>query len=390
MFALKTLVAAALALYASAAPSTLHTVQKYSGQVKANSYVITLKADVNKDELLASKPEIASYVTHPEWDARLLNGFAGVFNAEQLNALRASEHVESIQEDGIYRIQGSQSNAAWGLGRLVSTSALGGNDLNLNFTYRWNDAGKGTGVDIYVVDTGINTAHTDFGGRSTFGFAAGSLPSVDDHGHGTHVAAIASGTRFGVAKQAHTIAVKVLDASGSGTLADVVSGFNFVLSAASSTGRPSIASASLGGGASTAIDQSVQALVNAGVHVVVAAGNSNVDASTTSPARVAGAITVGASTITDSKASFSNFGSIVDIWAPGVDITSAYIGSTTATHVFSGTSQATPHVSGLAALFISLNGNTSPANLAAQLPSQNSVLSGIPSGTINRLAHSNV
>lgn len=388
MFALKTLVAAALALYAVAAPSKLHSVQKYAGRVKANSYVVTLKDDVNKAELLASQAEIASSVTHAEWDARLLNGFAGVFNAEQLNALRSSEFVKSIHEDGIYTIQGVQTDAAWGLGRLTSTDRLTGNDLSLNYTYVYDDAVQGSGVDIYVVDTGINTAHVDFGGRSTFGFAAGTLPSVDDHGHGTHVAAIATGTRYGVAKLANTIAVKVLDASGGGTLANVVSGFNYVLTAASATGRPSIASASLGGGASTAIDAAVQALVDAGIHVVVAAGNSNVDAGTTSPARVAGAITVGAASITDAKASFSNYGSIVDIWAPGVDITSAFIGSTTATHVYSGTSQATPHVSGLAALYISLNGNTTPADLATSLPSLSGVLSGIPSGTINRLAHS--
>ncbi|KZV96568.1 subtilisin-like protein [Exidia glandulosa HHB12029] len=385
MFALKALVAAALALAASAAPSKLHTVQAFAGPIKANSYIVTLKADVTKDELLASQPEIASSVTHGEWDARLLNGFAGVFNPEQLNALRASDAVASIVQDGIYTIQTVQTDAAWGLGRLSSNGPVSGSSTALNYTYIYDAAGQGRGVDVYVVDTGINTAHVDFGGRASFGFAAGTLPRTDDHGHGTHVAGIATGTRYGVAKAANAIAVKVLNSAGSGTTADVVSGFNYVLTAAAASGRPSIASASLGGGASTAIDAAVQALVDAGVHVVVAAGNSNVNAANTSPARVSGAITVAASSFTDSKASFSNFGPVVDIWGP---ITSAFIGSNTATHVYSGTSQATPHVSGLAAVYISLNGNTSPANLSASLWSVSGALSGVPSGTVNRLAHS--
>jgi len=166
----------------------------------------------------------------------------------------------------------------------------------------------------------------------------------------------------------------------SGTLANVVGGFNYVKTAAASTGRPSIASASLGGGASTAIDDAVTALVASGVHTVVAAGNSNVNAANTSPARVATAITVGAHDINDAKASFSNYGAVVDIWAPGVSITSAGYVSNTATIVYSGTSQATPHVSGIAAAYISKLGNTTPAALSAALWSQTGKITGIPSG----------
>ncbi|KZV91287.1 peptidase 1 [Exidia glandulosa HHB12029] len=387
MFALKAVVATALALYAAAAPNKLHTVQTFAGPVKANSYVVTLKADVSKDALLASQPEIAASVTHPEWDERLLNGFAGVFNQEQLNALRASDAVESIQQDGIYTIQAVQTDAAWGLARLNSETALTGSSTALNYTYTYDESVLGEGVDVYIVDTGINIDHVDFGGRATWGYSAGTLPSVDDHGHGTHVAGIATGTRFGVAKAASAIAVKVLNSGGGGTLADVVSGFNYVLTAATASGRPSIASASLSGGGSAAIDASVQALVDAGIHVVVAAGNNNLNAANYSPARVAGAITVAAAGINDAKASFSNYGNLVDIWAPGVDITSAFIGSTTATHVYSGTSQATPHVSGLAAVYISANGNVPPADLIAGLWSIEGVLTGVPSGTVNRLLH---
>ncbi|EJD39958.1 peptidase 1 [Auricularia subglabra TFB-10046 SS5] len=388
MFSLQAVITAALALAASAAPSPLHPVQTYAGAVKPNSYIVKLKASASKDDLLASRPDIAAGVTHPDWDASLLNGFAGSFNAEQLFALRTSDKVESISQDGIFTIQTTQTNAPWGLGRLTATSRISGSTTALNYTYTYDDAGRGTGVDIYIVDTGVNIQHVEFEGRASFGFASGSLPRVDDHGHGTHVAGIAAGARFGVAKNANIIAVKVLNSGGNGTLADVVSGFNYVLTAARASGRPSIASASLGGGASTAIDDSVVALTSAGVHVVVAAGNSNVNAQNTSPARVASAITVGATTIGDAKASFSNYGAVLDIHAPGVDITSAFIGSTTATHVYSGTSQATPHVSGLAAVWISLNGNTSPANLASSLWSASGQLTGLPSNTVNRLAHS--
>jgi len=163
----------------------------------------------------------------------------------------------------------------------------------------------------------------------------------------------------------------------SGTLANVVGGFNYVATAARASGRPSIASASLGGGASTAIDDAVAALAGAGVHAVVAAGNSNVNAANTSPARVPSAITVGATDINDAKASFSNYGAVVDIWAPGVSITSTYCCATTSTSVLSGTSMATPHVAGLAALYIAANGNVSPASLSSNLWSTSGILTGI-------------
>ncbi|EJD40234.1 peptidase 1 [Auricularia subglabra TFB-10046 SS5] len=389
-FVLKSVVAAALALAVSAAPSKLHTVQTFAGPVKANSYVVTLKDGVDKDALLADVPKVAAAVTHKDWDSRVLNGFAGVFNTEQLNTLRASDAVASISQDGIYTVQGEQTDAPWGLGRISSQTKISGSTGALNYTYLYDDAGLGSGVDIYIVDTGVNINHEDFGGRASWGFSAGSLPSVDDHGHGTHVAGIAAGTRFGVAKGANIVAVKVLSASGGGTLADVISGFNYVLTAAQASGRPSLASASLGGAANAAIDASVQALIDNGIHVVVAAGNSYGKAGNYSPARVPGAITVGAVDINDAKADFSNSGPLVDIHAPGVAITSAFIGSNTATHVYSGTSQATPHVSGLVAVYISLNGNTTPDDLIANLWSQDGAISGLPSDTINRFALSSV
>ncbi|PSS34005.1 hypothetical protein PHLCEN_2v1909 [Hermanssonia centrifuga] len=182
----------------------------------------------------------------------------------------------------------------------------------------------------------------------------------------------AAGSQFGVAKGANLIAVKVLSDSG-------VSGLNWVATQARSSGRPSIATMSLGGGASTSLDNAVAS---------VAAGNSNVDAGTTSPARAPSANTIGATTIADARASFSNFGSVVDLWAPGQNVISAWIGSTTATNNISGTSMATPHVAGLIAYLIGRDGNSSPAAMSTTLKnaSVKNAISGIPSGTINDLA----
>ncbi|KAH7097873.1 peptidase 1 [Auriculariales sp. MPI-PUGE-AT-0066] len=387
-FTLKSLVALALAFSASAAPSKLLTVQKYAGQTVPGSYIVRLKEGVNKETLFDSDPALREAVTHADWT--IINGFAGQLTTSKLNELRASDAVESIHEDGIVTIQGTQTNAAWGLGRISHTDPVAGTITALNYTYTYDDAGLGEGVDIYIVDTGIHLTHVDFEGRATFGWTGTGLNQTDDHGHGSHVAGISAGARYGVAKKANLISVKVLNSAGSGTLANVVGGFNFVGTAAAATGRPSIASASLGGSASTAIDDSVTALTSAGIHVVVAAGNSNVDAANTSPARVASATTVGAIGQADAKASFSNYGPGVDIWAPGVSITSAGYLSDTATIVYSGTSQATPHVTGVTAVWISLNGNGAPTDVAAALWSESGRITGLPSGSINRLLISSV
>ncbi|KAH7094146.1 peptidase 1 [Auriculariales sp. MPI-PUGE-AT-0066] len=383
-FTFTSLVTLALALAASAAPGKLLTVQKYGGQKVPGSYIVRLKEGVNKDALLDSDPALRESVTHADWT--IINGFAGQLSAEQLNELRANDQVESIQEDGVVSIQAAQTNAAWGLGRISHTNPVSGTITALNYTYTYSDTYQGQGVDIYIVDTGINLNHVDFTGRVKFGWTGTGLNQTDDHGHGSHVAGIAAGTRYGVAKQANLISVKVLDSAGSGTLANVVGGFNYVGTAAKSTGRPSLASASLGGSASTSIDDAVSALTSAGIHVVVAASNSNVNAANTSPARVASAITVGAIGQSDEKASFSNYGAIVDIWAPGVSITSAGASGTSSTIVYSGTSQATPHVTGLGALYLSQYGSVSPAVLSSSIWSQSGKITGLPSGSNNRLA----
>ncbi|KAF5387942.1 hypothetical protein D9615_000786 [Tricholomella constricta] len=375
--------AVALAVPALAVPAPLLTVQKFNGETTGR-YIVKLKDGVSKASVLGS-----AKLTKASHDWTIFNGFASELSPEALDALRANPNVEYIEEDGIMSTFITQTNAPWGLSRLSSTSRLANQDSSaLTFSYTY-DSSAGAGVDIYVVDTGVLTTHTQFGGRARWGATFGPYASADGNGHGTHVAGTAAGSQFGVAKAASIIAVKVLSDGGSGSVSDIVSGLNFVANSAASSGRPSIVSMSLGGGVSSSMDNAVLSLTNSGIHVAVAAGNSNTDASTTSPARAPSAVTVGASTIADARASFSNFGSVVDLFAPGQNVISAWIGSNTATNIISGTSMATPHISGLIAYLIAQRGNTSPAAMSTLLKSLSlkGVLSGIPSGTLNDLAH---
>lgn len=371
------------------APNRLLSVERYDGETSGR-YIVTLKADTVKSDHLSWVNEAAgagANITH-DWNPDFVNGYAANLDDDALRTLRASPDVESIGEDGVVSIKVTETNAPWGIARLSSTSAISGSDTANSYTYTYNSA-AGSGVDIYVIDTGIYTSHSDFGGRARWGATFGGYADADGNGHGTHVSGTAAGTRWGVAKAANLIAVKVLSDSGSGSVSDIVSGLDWVATQVSSSGRPSIATLSLGGSASTTLDNAVTSLVNQGIHVTVAAGNSNTDASSSSPARATAVNTIGATTIADARASYSNYGSVVDIFAPGTDVTSSWIGSTTATNTISGTSMATPHVAGLLAYLISVNGNSSPASLTSTLKGLglSGVLTGIPSGTVNLLAH---
>jgi cerevisin len=257
----------------------------------------------------------------------------------------------------------------------------------MSFTYSYTEP-VGDGVDIYIVDTGVYVDNVEFEGRATFGYAAGQYQKEDGHGHGTHCAGTAAGKTYGVAKKASIIGVKVLSDNGQGSTADIVDGINWVLTNVKTTGKPSIASMSLGGGVSQALDDAVSQLIAGGVQVAVAAGNDGADASNSSPARVQEAITVGASNIVNAMASFSNFGSVVDVFAPGVNITSAWIPNPTSIKMISGTSMATPQVAGLAAYFLSKDTTLTPAAIVAKITSlatQNAI-TGVPSGTTGALA----
>ncbi|KXN86847.1 hypothetical protein AN958_09583 [Leucoagaricus sp. SymC.cos] len=356
-----------------AAPAAIHTVETFAGE-KTGRLLVTLKSGVTRSSFLNEFRENAT-ITH-EWD--LINGFAAHLDGDTLNALRANPDVQSIAEDGIAYATVTQTNAPWGLSRLSSMSKIANQDysaLTNSYTY---DASAGAGVDIYIIVTIRRTC--------TLG---NYFWDADVNGHGTHCAGIAGGSQFGVAKAASLVAVRVLADNGGGAAADIVSGMDWVAQQFVSTGRPAVASLSLAGQASTTLDNAVAALASAGVHVVVAAGNEGYDACNDSPARTPSAITVGGSTILDSRAAWSNFGSCVDIFAPGSSVISAWIGSPNATESLTGTSMATPHVSGLIAYLIGLKGNMSPADMTNLLKSISlqDILAGIYTGTVNILAH---
>ncbi|KAF8177421.1 peptidase S8/S53 domain-containing protein [Pholiota molesta] len=284
-----------------------------------------------------------------------------------LTAPLASPDVEHVSED-IANTGTAQRNAPWGLSRISSSKRLSGTDITaLNYTYRYSTS-AGSGVDVYVLSTGVYTAHNQFGGRASWGATFGGYASNDDkHGMGTHVAGTIAGTQFGVAKAAQIISVKCLGDNNLGTFSDVISGINWVQSRATGTGRPSIACLPWVAGGYPSLDNAVVALTTAGIHVVVAAGNNNTDAGSMSPPRVSSAVTVGASNFADVLWVTSDYGNVVKIFAPGEDIVSAGIGSPNAMRTMSGTEMAAAHVAGLIAGLISLEGNTTPAAMATKL-----------------------
>ncbi|KAH7092670.1 peptidase 1 [Auriculariales sp. MPI-PUGE-AT-0066] len=378
-----TVLVALFGLSVLAAPDKLLQVQRAYGAVNPHSYIVKLKPGACKYTLLASDPSLRAAVTHADWDSSILHGFAGVFDAQQLYMLRASAAVESIVEDGVVQPQTLQTDAAWGLARVSSKRRLIPHDdgfwpLALNYTYAYPDAEskQGEGVDIYILDTGVYIEHVDFEGRASHGWAAEGLDVSDEQGHGTHVAGIAAGRRWGVAKQANIISVKILQTRDKGRTADLISGLIYVAVTARLTGRPSIANLSVGVKNSSSIDWVTEKIIKEGVHVVVAAGNKNQDAAAWSPARVPSAITVGATKIDDDRWDSSNYGPAVDIWAPGLQITSASNTNRTGSLSHSGTSQAAPHVSGAVALWISEHGNAEPEEIKRRLWSKMDVVTG--------------
>ena len=313
--------------------------------------------------------------------------FRGVFagavadlNAGQLKALVASGRISSIEEDFEIKLAATQENPAWGLDRVDQL------DLPLSRTY--TNTQQGSGVKAYIVDTGVLAPHADFNGRVTAGFSAiaDGRGATDCNGHGTHVAGTVGGTTYGVAKQVQLVPVRVLDCAGSGQMSGVVAGLDWIAQQ-HVVGTPAVVNMSLGGGASSTLDNAVAGLVNKGIPVVVAAGNSAADACNTSPARTPGALTVAASSATDGFASFSNFGTCVDMVAPGVDVASAWYTSTTAVVALSGTSMAAPHVAGLVASMLTA-GYKTPGQIEFELEGKAAVgkIQSIPSGTPNLLA----
>ncbi|KAI9828210.1 MAG: hypothetical protein M1819_004597 [Sarea resinae] len=336
-----------------------------------------------------------------------LVGYSGHFDEDVIEQVRRHPDVDYIEKDSEVHTMGTlEKNAPWGLARISHRDSLSFGTFN-KYLYT---ADGGEGVDVYVIDTGTNTEHVDFEGRASWGK---TIPAndedLDGNGHGTHCSGTIAGKKFGVAKKANIYAVKVLKSNGSGSMSDVVKGVEWAaeshskkLSAAKKGKgkkgfKGSAANMSLGGGKSVTLDLAVNAAVDAGIHFAVAAGNDNADSCNYSPAAAEKAVTVGASTLADERAYFSNYGKCNDIFAPGLNIQSTWIGSKYAVNTISGTSMASPHIAGLLAYFLSLQpakdsayavADITPKKLKANLISvaTEGVLTDVPSNTQNILA----
>lgn len=305
-------------------------------------------------------------------------GFAATIPGPAVEALRNDPQVALVEPDLERRgtTLTTQFSATWGLDRLDQRSR----PLDGRYAY----AADGTGVTAYIIDTGILPTHIEFGDRARVGYDAFGENGLDCHGHGTHVAGTIGATTWGVAKRAGLVAVRVLGCDGTGSTSSVIAGVDWV---AGQAVRPAVANMSLGGDASTALDDAVTAAVQQGVTFVVAAGNSNANACNYSPARAASAITVGATGSDDSRASFSNFGKCLDLFAPGTGITSTWHTSTTAANTISGTSMASPHVAGVAALYLQGAPSASPAAVTSAVlaAATTNIVTKAGSGSPNRL-----
>ncbi len=310
-----------------------------------------------------------------------LRGFVVKADDASLARFLADPKVAYVEEDGIVSINATQTGATWGIDRVDQRN------LPLSGSYTYDTTASG--VHAYIIDTGLMRTHTQFTGRVGNGYDAITSGGAanDCNGHGSHVAGTIGGSTYGVAKGVTVHPVRVLDCNGSGSNSGVIAGMDWV---ANNHTKPAVANMSLGGGASQATDDAVARMTAAGVTVVVAAGNSNDNACNYSPARAASAITVGSTTNTDARSSFSSFGTCLDIFAPGSNILSAWYTSTSATNTISGTSMASPHVAGVAALYLANNPSATPAQVTAAIVNNSTPnkVTSPGSGSPNRLLYS--
>lgn len=345
------------------------------------SYVVTFRPGASASLEASESRGKGLKVSHVFEHA--LKGMSVELTPAEAASLAADPMVATVEPDIVIHMTADQIGATWGLDRIDQRS------LPLNLVYSSPDSG-GAGVKAYVIDTGVRATHTEFAGRVAAGYTAvaDGFGTDDCNGHGTHVAGTIGGTTYGVAKRVTIVPVRVLDCFGSGTLSGVIAGIDWVT--ANNNGALAVANMSLGASATATVDAAVERLVAAGVTVAVAAGNANVDACGTSPARTPSAITVGATDNTDARAVYSNFGPCVDIFAPGTNVTSSWADTDSATNTISGTSMATPHVAGAAALILAANPGMTPANVAAAMmaASTPNVVASAGVGSPNRFLYS--
>jgi subtilisin family serine protease len=375
---MQALAIAGLVAAASAAPITQMVPLSTEGDIIPGEYIVVFKKGIDADVAAGLRQSVKAKHTYKIGN---FSGFSGSFSDEVLASLRLrTDIIESIEANQVARTNARQANPpSWGLGASSSRTAT---DADREYIYPDQ---AGAGIDVYVIDTGIRVTHNDFGDRARWGIRYGNGGQEDGNGHGTHCAGTVGGTSYGIAKQANLVAVGVLGPAGSGSFDDVIAGVNW---AADDCRGKCVGSMSLGGGASAAVDEAVNSFVSNTRFMAVAAGNSNVDARNSSPARAADVYTVMASDSNARKASYSNYGSVCQVWAPGSSITSAWSTSDSATNTISGTSMACPHVAGQAALAYGTNRYPDQSNRFAMENYLNSravdgVIVGVPAGTPN-------
>ncbi len=342
------------ALPAEATPDTGRILHEDSPNAIDNSYIVTLKRSAGFQANSAEGQRLAARysATVEKTYGSVLNGYAVRVGAAGARSLAGDPAVAYVEQDQKVHLNTTQFNPPWGLDRIDQAR------LPLNRSYVYPNS-AGNAATVYVLDTGVRITHTQIAGRATYGYDAidGDTLAPDGNGHGTHVATTVAGTTYGVAKATRIVAVRVLDNSGSGTTSGVIAGVDWVTSHRSG---PSVANMSLGGSVSTALDTAVKNSIASGVTYTVAAGNENTNAAHSSPARVGPVLTVGSGTSTDYRSSFSNYGSVLDLFAPGSSIVAGWHTSDTATATLSGTSMAAPHVAGAAAVYLTSHPTASP------------------------------